>query len=181
MSYAQVIRYIEPYNDNTKAKLRNKLKYVLGYDGELEDDTWTYINHVNYKVSNDVAFRIYFSEVPNPFKEIVKYYEDFCEKYYNEDGDYDEEYDVFDFFNSADDIWKLSNELKKELKVMLEGEKYDGKNVENDYVNMRKELSNICSDLKDRFISIYDVTSNGFSGKQHGYMKEYSIFKEYLL
>jgi hypothetical protein len=74
VSNVQLLKFISPFNDSTKDSLKKKLKNVIGYSGNFEDDTWIFENHANYTVSNSGNYRIYFGQVPVEFKDIMKYY-----------------------------------------------------------------------------------------------------------
>lgn len=69
-----IIRYIEPYSDDIKTKLENRVKDNLGHEGSFADDVWVYKNHANYKKSSESDFCIRFLSVPLPYKTIVKYF-----------------------------------------------------------------------------------------------------------
>lgn len=74
MSKSDLFEYIQPYNENTRLNLRERVPNHLGHEGSFYDDVWIYKKHANYKVSTIDKFKIYFNEIPAQFKEITKYF-----------------------------------------------------------------------------------------------------------
>lgn len=74
MPKIELFKYAEPYDENTRSNLRERVHSHLGHGGSFDDDIWIYKNHDNYIVSGESMFRIYFMSVPKQYKQITKYF-----------------------------------------------------------------------------------------------------------
>jgi hypothetical protein len=71
---SEIAHVIRAYDDEIKIKLRNDLKEKLGHYGEFEDDVWIQTKYKGYSKANEFGYSIHFLQIPEQYKEIIKYY-----------------------------------------------------------------------------------------------------------
>lgn len=111
------------------------------------------VNQGKYKIYRDECGKIFFE-----FKELM-------ETYFDDTGFSDDYLGLFDFLDSANVLYKRSEELKLKIETMLETQKFEQDKTKQEYESFVSELGNIIYELsaKAREVRGYignDVTDN---------------------
>lgn len=69
-----LVKYIEPYNQDTKRNLIESLATRFGHNGVFADDVWVNTYNINYTASDNAKYCIRFYVIHEQFKDLVKYF-----------------------------------------------------------------------------------------------------------
>lgn len=112
----------------------------------------------------------------NIFNSIILRYNEIQNEYNNFDPDINDD----EIFDNADRIWKSANSLINEINDMLQGIQLQVSENEEKYKKMVRDLSDICDNVKEGFIKMYNAVKNDLDEKEQSWMKDYEIYKKFI-